>query len=83
MKFRCINNDNVDGLLTVGKIYTGFPDNNTSYPFLHACAFINIFRCDDKHIGYFKPERFEVAEDLVPVEPTTTLWEYTVEGKEK
>lgn len=81
MKFRCINNDDVDGLLTVGKIYEG----NKVQPNVNHIwdTHIVIYRCDDKHQSNFLCERFEVAEDLVPAEPTTTIWEYTVEGKEK
>jgi len=58
MKFRCINNDEMDGILTKGREYAGEMANHRDW--------IKIFRCDDKHCGYFEPGRFEeVSEALV------------------
>ena len=75
MRFRCINNTDVEDLLTVGKVYAGISVAGMA---------VHVFRCDDKQKATLKIERFEeVLEDLVPAEPTTTIWEYTVEGKEK
>ena len=74
MKFRCINNTDVEDLLTVGKVYVGHDVVGIA---------VKVYRCDDKREGHFKGHRFELAEDLVPANPTTTIWEYTVEGKEK
>jgi len=74
MKFRCINNQDVESMLTVGKIYAGYNISDIA---------VKIYRTDDKQSGWFLPARFEVTEGLVPDEPTTTIWEYTVEGKTK
>lgn len=58
MKFRCINNDEMDGILTKGKEYAGEMAKHRD--------FIKIYRCDDKGVGYFTPDRFvEVGEALV------------------
>lgn len=60
MKFRCINNDKMDGILTKGRIYAG--------EMAYHRDFIKIFRCDDKYPGYFEPYRFvEVKEEVIPV----------------
>lgn len=66
MKFRCINNQDVETLITVGKVYAGHS----------GIFFVRIFRCDDKHEGHFKLDRFEPAEELVPVEPETFVYNY-------
>lgn len=57
MKFRCINNDKMDGILTKGKEYAG--------EMAYHRDFIKIFRCDDKHPGYFEPYRFVEVKDVV------------------
>jgi len=58
MKLRCTNNDEMDGILTKGRVYAG--------EMAYHRDFIKIYRCDDKHPGFFEPYRFaEVGESLV------------------
>lgn len=60
MKFRCINNDEMDGILTKGREYAGEMAKHRDW--------IKIFRCDDKKPGFFEPYRFvEVKEEVIPV----------------
>lgn len=56
MKFRCIDNQDVETLLTVGKEYAG------EY---HHTATILIFRCEDKRSGWFSRSRFVPAVDTM------------------
>ena len=49
MNFKCINNTDVEDLLTVGKVYKGVNIFD---------LMIRVFRCDDKKDANFMPERF-------------------------
>lgn len=77
MKFRCINNQDVETLVTVGKVYAGQEIKGL----LDAVIGIRVYRCDDKHEGYFSPSRFEPAEELVAPEPKTFIYTYALETK--
>ena len=76
MKFRCLDNTDVEGLLTVGKEYKG-------EVFGDMC--VHVFRCDDKGSAHFLPARFElVPEEIDTVsEPEVSIYVYTLEGKQK
>ena len=55
MKFRCVNNKLLEGVLTHNKIYAGEVARHRD--------FIKIFHCDDGHSGYFEGERFVEIDD--------------------
>jgi len=66
MKFLCINNDEMDGILTGGKEYAG--------EMAYHRDFIKIFRCDDKHSGYFEPYRFVEVKEEEHAEPIIAIY---------
>jgi hypothetical protein len=70
MKFCCTNNDDMEGILTVGRVYTG----EMAYP----RNYIKIFRCDDSHPGYFEGYRFQEVVDSVLSEPVVKINHYTL-----
>ena len=56
MNFKCINNTDVEDLLTVGKVYKGMNIAGIA---------VRIFRCDDKKDANFMPSRFVEVPDTV------------------
>ena len=51
MEFRCINAEGMSGILTKGRVYKG--------DYARHLRYVKIYRCDDKHLGYFTDDRFE------------------------
>jgi hypothetical protein len=56
MNFKCINNTDVEDLLTIGKVYKGVNRFD---------LMVRIFRCDDKKDANFMPSRFEEIPDTM------------------
>lgn len=75
MKFRCINNDEMDGILTKGREYAG--------EMAYHRDFIKIYHCDDKHPGYFEPYRFVEVGDAVVHSDEVKITHYFVEVEKK
>ena len=73
MKFRCINNDEMDGILTKGREYAGEMAKHRD--------FIKIFRCDDKHSGFFEMYRFEEVGDALVHGDMIKINHYFVEAE--
>lgn len=70
MKFRCINNQDVEDLLILNKEYKGYSIAGIA---------VNIYRCEDKKPGTFKIERFvEVPEADTVSEPVVKINSYTL-----
>ena len=75
MRLRCTNNDEMDGILTKGRVYAG--------EMAYHRDFIKIYRCDDKLPGFFEFYRFEeVVTDVDPIlwgDPEVKINHYFVE----
>ena len=77
MKFRCLDNTDVEELLTVGKVYAGVDVVG---------IMVRVFRCDDKHEGNFRSERFELVPeeiDTVSKEPEVSIYVYTLDTQKR
>lgn len=74
MKLRCTNNDDMDGILTVGRVYAG--------EMAYHRDFIKIYRCDDKHPGFFEAYRFVEVKDVVLADEVK-ITHYFVEVEKK
>ena len=74
MEFRCINADGMSGILTKGRVYKG--------EYARHLRYVKIYRCDDKHLGYFTDDRFEeVISDTDPIlwgEPEVKINTYSL-----
>lgn len=69
MNYKCINNHDLEGILTLNKEYKGDVAFHLDY--------IKIYRCDDKKGGYFRANRFvEVPDTVSVVEPQTKVNQY-------
>ena len=71
MKLRCVNNDSLEGVLTIVKEYKGDLNRNTNVAV--------IYRCDDKKLGNFLGSRFEEVVDMVSLEPDVKINSYSLE----
>lgn len=67
MNLRCINNDGLESVLTVGREYKGEYSPHKIY--------VYVYRADDKKPGFFHPNRFEEV-DTVLSEPETKVNQY-------
>jgi len=73
MKFRCTNNDELDGILTVEREYAG--------EMAYHRDFVKIFKCDDGHPGFFEGNRFQEVVKPAPV--VTKINHYFVEVEKR
>lgn len=74
-KFRCINNDEMDGILTKGREYAG--------EYAKHRDLVTIFRCDDKNKGHFSGKRFEEVKEEEYAEPIVSIYTYSLDYQGK
>ena len=75
MEFRCINAEGMSGILTKGRVYKG--------EYARHLRYVKIYRCDDKHLGYFTDDRFEEVKEIDLGEPEVKINHYFMEVEKK
>lgn len=75
MKYRCIDNQDVEELLTLNREYSAYCIVGIA---------VRVFRCDDKKEGTFMIERFlEVIDDNMSNEPEVSIYQCSLDTERK
>ena len=85
MKLKCVDNTDLEELLTIGKQYSG--EIHKSKPSNMSWSNVKIFLCDDKKPGFFRLNRFEEVfndtDSILWGEPEVKINSYTLETERK